>query len=276
MKTVILVVTGFCLVAAAGYLIGRHPKQIPNSTSVITDPVQAVVEPEQQSFLPSTASKPQPAPVVTENVPPSSSAPAPVATPKAPVSLPFQQALEVLVAPQAGFGQKQAAWEQLKNSGKLDQAIAELEQRATANPTVAGYPAALGQACLQKAGTLKDVREQGVLGLKADASFEAALNIDPNNWDARFWKATAMSYWPPQLNKGQEVVEQFLELVKQQETQPQQPHFAQTYLQLGDQYQKLDQAEYARQVWQRGAALFPNDAQFQARLQGGTTQQAAR
>ena len=178
------------------------------------------------------------------------------------------QAIQTLTAPQTTFGQKQVAWQQLREAGKLDQAISELEQSAAAQPNLAEYPATLGQGYLQKAGSIQDVREQGILGMKADQSFDAALALDPTSWDARFWKATAMSYWPPQLGKGTEVIEHCLELVRLQESRPSQPQFAQSYLLLGDQYQRMDQADYARQAWQRGLTFFPDDAQLQARLSG--------
>jgi tetratricopeptide (TPR) repeat protein len=187
----------------------------------------------------------------------------------------LQLALETLLSPQATFDQKQAVWQQLKDSGKLDLAITELEQRAANNPTRAEYPAALGQACLQKAAMLKDIREQGILGMKADQNFDAALSLDPANWEAGFWKAAAMSYWPPQLNKGQEVLERFAELIKLQETQPVQPQFAQTYVLLGEQYQKQGYNDYARQIWERGGALFPSDAKLLEKLSQPRPEQAA-
>jgi len=217
--------------------------------------------------------------VVTAHAPEAvvaSASAAPVPT-TASLSLPAHQAVETLVSPQASFEEKQAAWGLLRDSGKLDQAITEFEQRASASPTTAEYPATLGQAYLQKAGTLKDLREQGILGLKADQSFDAALNLDPANWEAGFWKATAMSYWPPQLGKSQEIIDRFLELIKLQETRAPQPQFAQTYATLGDQYQKQGYPDYAKQVWQRGAALFPNDTQLQQKLENpASTQTAAR
>ena len=188
------------------------------------------------------------------------------------------QAIRTLTSPQATFAQKQAAWQQLRESGKLDQAISELEQAMIAQPNLAEYPATLGQAYLQKAGSIQDVREQGILGMKADQSFDAALALDPTSWDARFWKATALSYWPPQLGKGAEVIEHCLELVRVQESRPSQPQFVQSYLLLGDQYQRMDRADYARQSWQRGLTFFPDNAQLQARLNGNqpTPQTAAR
>ena len=47
---------------------------------------------------------------------------------------------------------------------------------------------------------------------------------------------------------------------------PSQPLFAQTYVLLGDEYQKLGQPDYAEQTWKLGAAKFPTDPALQKRL----------
>jgi tetratricopeptide (TPR) repeat protein len=182
----------------------------------------------------------------------------------APVSI--KLAVDTLVSPQSGPAQKEAVWKQLKDSGKLDQAITDLEQRAAGDPQTAEYSAMLGRAYLEKSSTLQDVREQGILGMKADLAFDDVLKTDPNNWEARFIKAVALSYWPPQLNKGQEVIDHFTQLINQQEAQAPQPYFAQTYVWLGDQYQKAGSNDYALAAWQRGAALYPNDSALSKRL----------
>jgi tetratricopeptide (TPR) repeat protein len=188
------------------------------------------------------------------------------AIPRMDSRLVFDRDIETLVSSQAGFEQKQAIWKGLKSAGKLDQAISELELRAANDPRTAEYPAALGQAYLKKCIGMEDLREQAVLAMKADQSFETALNLDPSNWEARFTKAVGMSYWPRQLNKGEEVIEQFRTLIQQQEAQPPQPQFARSYVWLGDQYQKAGHSEDAAQVWQRGATLFPNNKELTGRL----------
>lgn len=178
----------------------------------------------------------------------------------------LKQAVDILVSPQASYGQKQATWKQLRDAGKLDLAIRELEQGTAANPGVADYPAALGQAYLKKCATIQDLREQGILAMQADKLFDAALELDPANWEARFTKAVALSYWPPTMNKGEEVIQHFQTLIQQQETQAPQPHFAASYVRLGEQYQKSGRNDYARMVWERGGALFPNDEGLQSKL----------
>ena len=178
----------------------------------------------------------------------------------------LSRTVDILVSPQATYQQKAEAWKQLREAGKLDHAIAELEQRTANDPRSAEDPAALGQAYLQKCGTIQDVREQGILAMQADKLFDTALSLDPSNWEARFTKAVAMSYWPPMLNKGDEVIQNFQTLIQQQEAQTPQPQFADTYAWLGDQYQKAGRADDARAVWQRGAALFPADQKLQTKL----------
>jgi hypothetical protein len=269
MKNLLLTFIGTCLIGGVAFYFGqkcRGPQNVHTSASSTMasskEPEQAAPPVVSQQPVQEVPSKAE-VTVTTASAPgiASSSAVAMASSP-----LPFQQMVQTLLSPQASFEQKQAVWQQLKDSGKMDLAISDLEQRATSNPNSAEYPAILGQAYLQKAGTLKDIREQGILGMKADQSFDTALNLDPANWDAEFWKAMAMSYWPPQLGKGQEVVERFAELIKQQETQPAQPQFAQTYVLLGEQYQKQGYADYAKQIWQRGATYFPNNPQLQEKL----------
>jgi tetratricopeptide (TPR) repeat protein len=174
--------------------------------------------------------------------------------------------VDVLVSPQVSYQQKTAAWKQLRDAGKLDQAIADLEQRTANDPRSADNPAALGHAYLEKCGTIQDVREQGILAMQADKMFDTALNLDSSNWEGRFMKAVAMSYWPAMLNKGEEVIQHFQTLIQQQETQAPQPQFADSYAWLGDQYQKAGRADDAKAVWQRGASLFPADEKLQSKL----------
>ncbi len=38
--------------------------------------------------------------------------------------------------------------------------------------------------------------------MNADQLFDTALNLDPNDWEARYIKTVAMSHWPDSLGKG--------------------------------------------------------------------------
>ncbi len=195
--------------------------------------------------------------------------PAPAAEPKPEQPDPFRQTMELLLSSQTGLQQKRALWAQLRQTGQLDRAIAELEQRVAGDPSSPEYPTALGEAYLYKVETVEDAHDHAILGLKADQSFDAALKLDPADWEAGFYKAAALARWPDNLNKGPEVVQRFSDLIQLQETLPPRPEYAATYLMLGEQYQKAGQADNARQTWVRGATLFPNSPSLQAKLAAG-------
>jgi tetratricopeptide (TPR) repeat protein len=131
---------------------------------------------------------------------------------------------------------------------------------------VAEYSAVLGQAYLQKLGTTQDIRQQSILAMQADQTFDQALTLDPDNWDARFWKAAALTHWPADLNKSQEIMENLSTLIDQQETRAPQPEYAQSYVLLGEQYLKAGYPDNAQQMWQRGAALYPQNEALQNKL----------
>jgi hypothetical protein len=268
MKKLIVVFLGAGVVLAVGYYVNRPkpekasmPSEIQQAEARPPEPGESVqpVLPQTEAAVPMSAAKPI---AQADPVPTSTGL---VANPHLDAAL-LNQAVDLLVSTQATRQQKRDTWKQLRAAGKLDPVITELEQRMTNDPRTAEYPAALGQAYLQKCGTLQDVREQGILAMQADKLFETALTLDSSNWEARFTKAMGMSYWPPILNKADEVIQNFQTLIEQQEAQTPQPHFAETYAWLGDQYQKSGRTDDARAIWQRGAVLFPGDEKLKEKL----------
>lgn len=279
MKTSIIIVALVGAALVAGTIIRWAVKKAPP-----VPPPVAEAAPETPFAGPSYADIPREEPLETgpQNPPepaqvsitvPAASYGASTSTSNAiPHPTPFSQAIDTLVSPKASFHQKQDVWRELRNARQLDQAIEALQRGAAENPTSAAYPAALGQAQLQKCGVLAQngaaINEIGMLGMQADQSLDQALKRDPANWEAQFFKATAMHHWPLELNKGNEVVQRLSRLIDQQETMPPQPQFAQTYVVLGDQYQKMGQPDYADATWQFGAQKFPGHQELQKKIRG--------
>jgi tetratricopeptide (TPR) repeat protein len=187
-----------------------------------------------------------------------------------PAAAALMQSVATIVSPTVSFQEREAVWKQLYDLERLDQVIDALKQGATNNPDSPEYLAAIGRANLQKAGIVSknggSMSDLGILGMTADQNFDAALKIDPANWDAQFFKAVSMSYWPAELNKGDEVVQRLSGLINQQDSQAPRPEFAAPYIALGQQYQKLGQNDNALQTWQAGAAKFPNDTTLQQKI----------
>jgi hypothetical protein len=268
MKRIISVVVCLAVAGVAGIWIAKRNQDVtPPVVEATPGSPEETPSPEPSKPKSATSQKPRVAPTETaEQIDATPRSGALVVDSVSEEARQIREAVEQLVSPKTSIDQKYQTWIKLRDSGKLPQVISELEQQATNNPTSAAYPAALGQAFIHQIATTKDTRQYAMLGLKADQSFDAALEIDPKFWEARFYKAMSMSYWPADMNKGGEVVKRFTELIQDQEAQPAQPHFAQSYVWLGEQYQKTGQTKYADQVWRRGAALFPAEPMLQQKL----------
>ena len=267
MKYLILAIFGAGVVVGSAVYINRS-KPVPVTTSEPRIELAVMAEPsetagvEHGSFRPTECPQTAKEPTTAESRPHAVATTGSVKMSAATVN----QAVDQLVSPHINFQQKRSVWKQLKEEGGLDQAIGELEQRTAANRGGPEYSSTLGQAYLQKCGTISDVREQGILAMQADKLFDTALGLDPANWEARYTKAVALSYWPATMGKGEEVIQHFLTLVQQQETQPSQPQFAETYVWLGEQYQKSARNDDARAMWERGSALFPDNEKLRGKL----------
>jgi hypothetical protein len=269
MKMIVSILLALVIAAAVvGYLTRPAPAPAPGTEPEAASESAASGSQETEApASPVVASTRRPTQTSLPEAPGAAVAPASnSAFPAAFEATRVSQAVDILVSSQVPYAQKQAAMNQLKAAGKLDVAIGDLEQRMANDPRTAEYPAALGQAYLQKCTTIQDVREMGILGMQADKVFDTALAIDPANWEARFTKALAMSYWPASLNKGEEIVQHFQTLIQQQEAQAPQPQFAETYSWLGEQYRRSGQNEQARAVWERGLSLFPSHEGLKSKL----------
>lgn len=152
----------------------------------------------------------------------------------------------------------QVLFQELRDSGRMDEYLAAIEKLAAEDPENADLQVALGNAYLQKLFGVGHAPEAGPLAFKSDAAFDRALEIDEHNWNARFTKAVSLSNWPAFLGRGPEAIEQFEILLGQQAQEPVRPEFAMTYLFLGNMYQTSGNREEAIATWRAGLELFPD------------------
>jgi vitamin B12 transporter len=120
-----------------------------------------------------------------------------------------------------------------------------------------------------------EMMSAGALIGQANALLEEALQIDSTHWEARFSLAMNHYHTPEFLGRTPDAI-RHLEILLRQQGDGVQPHFAETWLYLGDLYRRTGRADEAAALWRRGAALFPADPRFAAKLGGaGGTASAA-
>ena len=272
MKTFVitlLVVCGVVILGAVVYL--DLPKAKPVPKPIVT------VQPGINDQAPPTVAipVPKPPPMVSQSAPPQNQAIASMpsiainATDDNSTNAIHKLAKALLTAKSAE--EKHALFEQLRKDNELDAVIADLKQQATDDPNNPEIPTTIGEAQLNQIRALKEsgndsMSQMGILAMQADQEFDAALKIDPNNWEAQFVKSSSMYYWPSSPQVDNQEVQQLTHLIDQQESMPSQPNFAQTYLLLGNEYQKLGQQDKATATWQLGAQEFPNNSDLQKKL----------
>jgi tetratricopeptide (TPR) repeat protein len=267
MKTSVILFVVLCGGIACAIIYFQKEKTAPVSTPVVESSSQQT-SPEKMA-----APKQESQPAISQ----SAVNPAPVATPAVNETKtddsanPIRKAVDALLSAKSA-AEKHNLFQQLIKSGQLDRAIAELKQRAADNPNDAEIPTTIGEAQLNQVRALHesggDYNEMGILAMQADQSFNAALKIDPQNWEAQFVKNASMFYWPANPEMDNQVVQNLSKLIDQQDTMPVQPQFAQTYVVLGNEYQKIGQPDKAQATWQLGLTKFPNEPVLQAKISG--------
>jgi tetratricopeptide (TPR) repeat protein len=188
---------------------------------------------------------------------------------RAPERFDAQAAMQELLDPKLTREEKMAKWKAINAAGALDEVVAMFEAYAKEHPESAAAQVDLGGAYLQKVFKAGNGPEAGVWAIKADKAFDAALGIDDHNWDARFSKAVSLSFWPPVFGKQTEAIKNFEVLAEQQAQQPSDPKFAQTWLLLGNLYQQLGKMDQALATWQKGLAIFPDNASLMQQIANG-------
>jgi tetratricopeptide (TPR) repeat protein len=187
--------------------------------------------------------------------------------PAAPGKLDAQSAFAQLTDGSLSWEDRRKKWNELAKAGLLDEVLALYEKQAAENPNDPKAQTALGNAYLNKLFNSPQGPEAGVWGSKADKAFDRALALDDHNWEARYVKAVSLSNWPAFMGKRPEAIANLEILVQQQAQGPLQPHYAQTYLILGNLYKDSGSADKALAMWQQGLALFPNDADMLHQVQ---------
>jgi tetratricopeptide (TPR) repeat protein len=271
MKNALVFLLGSCLIAGAIVYVCR-PKPVPVNVTVASPANDSPAPPAPASIVTTAPQSATPAPDLS--VAPVPAVNTNIAAPpaKSDAEIAFGKMIDALLDPHISGPAKHDLFQQLAKAGQLNQAIEELKQRAAADPTNPEIPTTLGEAQLNELRELKDsgadVNELGILAMQADQSFNAALKIDPSNYEAQLVKSISMTYWPVDPTRDAQVVQTLSSLIDQQENMTPNPGFSQTYIYLGNEYQKIGQNDKAIATWQLGLQKFPTDPTLQQKVNG--------
>jgi tetratricopeptide (TPR) repeat protein len=259
-------------VAVAGVLTYFSRQKTPPPAPATPPAASQTAEPAPpEKIVASKSEPPKTIPETTDKPAPVSIAAATSETKPDDSTNSIRKSVDALLSAKSG-AEKHDLFQQLVKSGQIDAAIAELKQRMADNPNDPEIPTTLGEAQLNKLRALRDAggdpNDVGILAMQADQSFNAALKIDPQNWEANFVKASSMYYWPADATRDNDVVQRLSGLIDQQETMPAQPQFVQTYVMLGNEYEKIGQPDKAMATWQLGLTKFPNDPTLLKKISG--------
>jgi len=280
MKTFITTIVIVCVAIIAGAIIylDSHKVPAPPAPAVASAPSRAVDQSPPEN-VPSAAPQSRSVAAQLISAPAQTVAATSTATPSDSntVTNQIKKLAQALLSAKSR-DEKHALFQQLLQSGQLDQVVAELQQEEAQNPNDPEIPTTIGEALLNKVRSILAANgnqpndEVGILAMQADEDFDSALKIDPKNWEAQFVKASSMYYWPANPQTDNQVVQRLTSLIDQQETMAPNPGFAQTYIMLGNEYQKIGQPDKALATWQIGAQEYPSDPNLQQKIAGAGSQ----
>ncbi|MHC4930804.1 MAG: tetratricopeptide repeat protein [Planctomycetota bacterium] len=185
----------------------------------------------------------------------------PEEAPAKPLPADVQAAVQTLVGKRIGPTEANAIFAWLgANQDKILAAIQALEEEVAAHPKDPNLRVALATAYVsQLMYATPTGAQQGLVWTKAAASYDEAIKLEPEHWQARFGKAVGTTFIPPQFGQQPYAIRQFEELMDLQERAAPEAHHVHTYFQLGNLYKEMGNQEKARKIWARGLKLFPEN-----------------
>ncbi|MCA8941146.1 MAG: tetratricopeptide repeat protein [Planctomycetes bacterium] len=164
--------------------------------------------------------------------------------------------------------ERKEIWVAARDAGKLEELVDLFRVAAEENPNDADAQVGYADALMQRIWQDEDIsaRERGKVAVLADQTFDRALELNPDHWNARYQKAVSLTFWPSFLGKEPEAVRQFETLLERQSRGPVQPEHANTFFFLGNLYAKRGDRDKAIATWSQGAQMFPDDARLRERL----------
>ncbi|MEM7200476.1 MAG: tetratricopeptide repeat protein [Planctomycetota bacterium] len=181
--------------------------------------------------------------------------------PSAP-ALDVARVMRDLANPSLSDDAKQALWQEVRASGEIDRVVEQFEQLAAAAPADSMRQTELAWAYQHRMLAASDGPERGKWGGQAAQALTRALELDAQNWDARFSLAQHSYY----AEMRGDAIRHFEILTQQQSRRTPEARHSQAYAWLGNIYMDRGDEAEALRVWNEGLMLFPGDVGLSERL----------
>jgi tetratricopeptide (TPR) repeat protein len=124
----------------------------------------------------------------------------------------------------------------------------------------------LGLFYIEKMEKVSDIEKGFLSGLALD-EFNKALELDSLNWSALYSRGMLYLNMPPEFANYELGLADFQKLIYiQEQADTVEPHYALTYISMGDLYMKMDKKQKAMETWQKGLKIFPSNPQLKKRI----------
>lgn len=147
---------------------------------------------------------------------------------------------------------------QIYSSGKTRKLLQKIDAAISTNPKNANLRVAKGAVLVTQTWDEQNENKIIALSTKADAEFDATLEVDPYHWDAWMTKAAFYAEAGEKQYENQ-AAKLFKQLIDSQEQYQQKPHYVKAYIEYGKLLAKQGKVKEAAKVYRRGQSRFPKD-----------------
>lgn len=158
--------------------------------------------------------------------------------------------------------QQLAFWDLVRNTPEFAQHMEGLEKKIESSPEDLNTRRELAQTYVAKLLSLPNSPEKGIWAAKAERQWEAILDYEPQDWKTRHNLAFSLSQYPDFLNRQDDAINHYEQLLEQQTVSDPEPEFPEIYVELSRLYLKQGDRESARQAVAEGLSLYPADEQL--------------
>jgi tetratricopeptide (TPR) repeat protein len=158
-------------------------------------------------------------------------------------------------------------WKLARETDMAEQLIGDFEKKVEESPKDTDSRMNLAQAYIAKLLSIPGGPEQGVWAMKAENQWREVIKLDENHWEANYSIGESWNWYPEQLGKTPDAINQFEKVRKIQEGLSPQDEHAKTYLRLSQLYNRQNNTKKSREALKAGLERHPGDEQLTKALE---------